>query len=53
MDKAVEIELNCGGEPCHPFEQEEDGLGVTILKRMVKKLDCRRENGLNRISIER
>ena len=50
-DRTVEIEMLCGGEPYNPFEQAEDGLGVTILKKMAKKLDCRRESGLSRISI--
>ena len=50
-DRTVEIELTCGGEPYNPFEQAEDGLGVTILKNMAKKIDCRRENGQTRISI--
>ena len=50
-DRTVEIELTCGGEPYNPFEQEEDGLGITILKNMAKKLDCRRESGQSRISI--
>ena len=50
-DRTVEIEMLCGGEPYNPFEQAEDGLGVTILKKMAKKFDCRRESGLSRISI--
>ena len=50
-DRTVEIEMLCGGEFYDPFEQPEDGLGVTILKKMAKKLDCRRESGLSRISI--
>ena len=50
-DRTVEIELTCGGEAYNPFEQQEDGLGVTILKKMAKKIYCRRENGQNRISI--
>ena len=35
----------------NPFEQAEDGLGVTILKNMAKHLDCRREGDRNRITI--
>ena len=50
-DRTVEIEMLCGGEACNPFEQTEDGLGVTILKNMAKKLDCQRESGQTRISI--
>lgn len=50
-DRTVEIELTWVGEVYNPFEQEEDGLGITILKKMAKKLDCRRENSQSRISI--
>ena len=50
-DGTTGIHLNCAGEAYNPFEQTEDGLGVTILKKMAKKIDYRRENGLNRISI--
>lgn len=34
----------------NPFEQAEDGLGVTILKNMAKQIDCRREGDRNRIT---
>ena len=50
-DRTVQIELTWVGEAYNPFEQEKDGLGVTILKRMAKKIDCRREEKLSRISI--
>ena len=50
-DKAVEIELTCGGEPYNPFEQKEDGLGVTILKKMAKQLEYKRGGDVNYIHI--
>ena len=50
-DRTTRIFLNFAGEAYNPFDQPEDGLGVTILKKMAKKLDCRRESGLSRISI--
>ena len=50
-DRTVEIELSWAGAAYNPFKQKEDGLGVTILKNMAKKIDCRSEDGLNHISI--
>ena len=38
---------DCGGAAYNPFEQAEDGLGVTILKNMSKRLEYRWENGRN------
>ena len=51
-DHATEISLSCGGKAFNPFEQEEDGLGVTILKKMAKSIDCHTENGVNRMIIK-
>ena len=39
------------GVACNPFEQDEDGLVVTILKRMAKRLDYRLEDSRNTIDI--
>ena len=50
-DGATRIALTCGGGAYNPFEQEEDGLGVTILKKMATRLDYRRDDSLNRISV--
>ena len=50
-DQTTQILLSCGGTPFAPFEQDDDGLGVTILKKMAKRLDYRREDGRNVISI--
>ena len=46
-DGTTQISISCGGEPCNPFAQTEDGLGVTILKNMAARLDYRLENGNN------
>ena len=50
-DRATEINLSCGGADYNPFEQPEDGLGVTILKKMALQIDCRREGGRTHIAI--
>ena len=50
-DGSTQINLSCGGAPYNPFEQDEDGLGVTILKSMATRLDYRLENGRNTIDI--
>ena len=50
-DDTVQIDIRCGGEPYNPFEQKEDNLGVTILKKMSRKLNYRRTDSENQISI--
>ncbi len=50
-DGATEIEISCGGKAYNPFEQAEEGLGVTILKKMAKEISVRYENSRNRIGI--
>ncbi len=50
-DGATRIAINCGGAAYNPFEQDEDGLGVTILKKMATQLDYRLEGGRNVIDI--
>ncbi|MBQ7488094.1 MAG: hypothetical protein IJT77_11435, partial [Clostridia bacterium] len=50
-DHTVQIGLSCGGAAYNPFVQEEDGLGVTILKNMAKRLDYHLEVGRNVINI--
>ena len=52
LDDTTQIDISCVGARYNPFEQEEDNLGVTILKNMSRKLDYRWEDGRNRISIE-
>ena len=39
--------------PFNPFEEDDDGLDVTILKSMAKQLDYRLEGGRNTIDIFR
>ena len=48
---ATDIVIACGGKPYNPFAQEEDGLGVTILKKMAIRMDYQMEKDVNRISI--
>lgn len=45
------ITLDCGGKEYNPFVQQDDGLSVTILKKMAKQLDYRQENARNYIRI--
>ena len=48
---STNISIACGGRPFNPFEQDDDGLGVTILKKMAFRMDYQWENGTNLISI--
>jgi hypothetical protein len=50
-DRATQIALSCGGAASDPFSQEEDGLGVTILKNMSKQLDYSFIDNRNQLSI--
>ena len=49
-DGSTQIDIDCGGTAYNPFEQEEDGLGVTILKNMSKHLEYRCTDNRNHIS---
>lgn len=42
----------CTGKAYNPLEQEEPGLGITVLKKVAGKLSYRYEDGLNRIFVE-
>ena len=50
-DRTTRILLNCAGEAYNPLEQEDEGLGVTILKKMAQRIDYAWDKGMNRISI--
>ena len=50
-DGTTRIDLSCGGAAYDPFEQAEDGLGMTILKKMAKQLEYKRGDGANHIHI--
>lgn len=50
-DRSTQIDLDCGGVAYNPFEQEEDGLGVTILKNMSKQLEYHYTDNRNQINI--
>ena len=51
-DQTTEIVLSCGGKEYDPFHQDEDGLGVTILKNMASYLNYTRKENLNHINIK-
>ena len=51
-DGATQIDIDCGGARYNPFEQEEDNLGVTILKKMSRQLDFHYADERNRINIK-
>ena len=51
LDQTTEITLDCGGAEYDPFRQDEDGLGVTILKHMASSLDYTRKGKRNLIII--
>ena len=46
-----EITLDCGGKEYNPFVQQDDGLSITILKKIAKQIDYRWENDRNCIHI--
>ena len=48
----TELSLTSGGKEFNPFEQDEDGLGVTILKTMAQSISYLRDGDKNRIRIE-
>ncbi len=49
--QTIRIDLTCGGRPYNPFTQPDDGLGITILKKMGNQLDCRWDGTHNHISV--
>ena len=51
-DERAEIALSCDGADYNPFDQEDDGLGITILKKMAIQLDYRRERTRSYITIK-
>jgi polar amino acid transport system ATP-binding protein len=50
-DKASQIALSCRGTDYNPFAQEEDSLGVTILRRMGRQVGYRRDGGCSFIDV--
>ncbi len=51
IDKTTRIQFSSGGVSFNPFEEDDNGLGVTILKKVSKELDYRFHEGRNEISI--
>ncbi len=50
-DKKAQINLKCKGEKFNPFIQDDDGLGVTIIKNMTEEYAFRYEDGVNYIDV--
>lgn len=50
-DGTTQIDLSCGGAAYNIFEQNEPGLGVTILKKVAKQLDYHCADNRNQIRI--
>ena len=50
-DQTTQLLLTCTGAPYNPFEQDEDGLGVRILRGMAREIEYRHDGGKNRINI--
>lgn len=51
IDKTTKISFRSGGNPYDPFKQEEEGLGVTILKKVAKQIDYSYVDKTNNIRI--
>lgn len=51
MELLSRITLPRGDAAYDPFGQDDTGLGVTILKKMARRLDYRLEGGCNVIDI--
>ena len=50
-DGTTEITLDCGGKEYNPFDQQDDGLSVTILKKMASQIEYRQQDARNHIRI--
>ncbi len=50
-NRVSEIKLTCRGLDYNPFAQNEDGLGITILKTLGKEIKYSRENGCSCFSL--
>ena len=51
VDQVAEIQLYCGGTEYDPFAEEDEGLGVTILKKMATFREYKYENHRNELII--
>lgn len=52
LDGTTQIDVECGGARYNPFEQNEDSLGVMILKNTSRQLDYHYANDRNQIAIK-
>ena len=50
-DGRTQIQITCGGAAYNPFEQDNDVLGMTILKNMARQLDYSYTDNRNQINI--
>ena len=50
-DGKTQINLSCAGAACNPFEQDNDVLGMTILKNMARQLDYSYTDNRNQINV--
>ena len=50
-DKTSKIEMSCNGKEYDPFEQEDCGLGVTIVKHVGKTVSCTYKDGRNDVLV--
>ena len=50
-DQTVQIEPSCKGGQYDPFSQEDDSLGVTIMKKMSQKIEYSYQEQTNRIVV--
>ncbi len=51
LDKVEKIAFTCKGAEYDPFQQEDPGLGVTILQKVGKTIEHTYEDGTNKINI--
>ena len=52
LDGTSQIDIDCGGACYNPFEQQEDSMGVTILKNAAKQFSYRYTDSRNQIDIK-
>ena len=50
-DGRTQIRITCGGAAYNPFDQDDDVLGMTILKNMARQLDYSYTDNRNQINI--
>ncbi len=51
-ERTTEITITSGGREYDPFIKDDDGLGITIIKKMAKEKSCKRVGNLTRIEVK-